>query len=363
MSDAPPPDPDRPPSPYVPGFAMQITEHYPPAPFGEGGHGPSKHPYIQDWPRRTPQTRIVLTEPPQETQWSSETSPRSAVLTIAKTISVGEARGTQVVACDLLIRGQEQPYTVVAKIYDALYYSYYDDENVVELADKHYSREAHAYMHLEATKALQQPGFAPEYYGSWTFQLPLPAQGKIHTRAVRLVLIERLSGSSLLELFRDSPTGPNAFHLDEAYRYEVLTNILVGVAKQMYSGLSQNDLAQRNVMLVPGPQEDAILPQSVPRVVLIDYNIAIIHEKTKYGRRSYSKLSQPPNPAKLFWSSPPVDLQGWYCTEWLYRKKNLYRKWLLERFSGSNAADFAPITVKLEFDDEEPDNEPRSESP
>ncbi|KAI0532581.1 hypothetical protein GGR58DRAFT_489612 [Xylaria digitata] len=356
----PPPDPDRPRSPYIPGFVMQIIEHYPPAPFGEGGHGPSKHPYIGVEDPRPPQTRLILAEPPQETQWPSEAPPRNAVLTITNIISVSEARDTQLVACQLLIGGQEQPYTVVAKIYDALYYRYYA-VNVVELADKHYSREAHSYRHLEATKALQKPGFAPEYYGSWTFELPLTAQGKVHTRAVRLILIEQLSGSSLLDLFKYTSTGPNAFHLDEAFRLEVLANIFVGIVKQLSSGLDQNDLAQRNVVLVPSPQGGAMMPQSVPRVVLIDYNIAIIHEKTKFGH-PFKDDSRPRNPMQFFWYCPPLDLRGWISTEWFYRDRNSYRRWLIERFGGSSAADFAPIDEKLEFDDED-DEVRRSDFP
>ncbi|GAW23872.1 hypothetical protein ANO14919_134490 [Xylariales sp. No.14919] len=54
-------------------------------------------------------------------------------------------------------------------------------------ADMDYSREAAAYNHLEAAMKLQLPGFAPRYYGSWTFELPVTGNRR---RAVRLILIE-----------------------------------------------------------------------------------------------------------------------------------------------------------------------------
>ncbi|TGJ79954.1 hypothetical protein E0Z10_g8797 [Xylaria hypoxylon] len=360
-----PPDPDRPGCPYIPGFAMQVTEHHPPAPFGQGGYGVPKHRYEISDSRlgTTPQTQHVLADPPQETEWPSNTPPRSAVLTITNTISIGEAHGAQLVACHLL-SDQEEPYAVVAKIYDALYYPSHDHGNTprnpVRDADCDYSREALAYRHLETTKRSQKPGFAPKYYGSWTFGLTLTAQGNVHKRPIRLILIERLAGSSIRDLCTHESPDPdvanNAYHLNEAYRLDILANILEGRVKQLYSGLDQNDLAPRNVMLVPSPQE-TMLPGPEPRAVLIDYSISIVYEFTKYGRNPFHHLIRPQNPAERYWSSPPLDLQGWVPSEWFYQDQRSYQEWLLTRFGGSNAINFAPIKEKLVFKDEEPDPE------
>ncbi|KAI0546721.1 hypothetical protein F4679DRAFT_404206 [Xylaria curta] len=349
-------DNDRPHCPYMPGFVMQITEHQPPAPFGPGGYPPSRHSYLpEDLLEEMSQTQQVLACPPQDTQWPSDILPRSGVLTITKTISIGEARGAQLVVCSVLIQGQK-PYTAAAKIYDPLYYSSLDDltnapQDVVWMADKDYSREAVAYKHLQTTKTGQKSDFMPEYYGSWTFDLPLTRQGKVHKRSVRLLLIEHLSGSSVLELYtRNNPApnaSPDAFHYDEAYRLNVLAELLEGVVKQLHSGLDQRDLSPRNVMLVPSPRKTP--PLSMPRVVLIDYNIAVVFEHTKYKRHPHQKLSLPRNPAEFYWSSPPFEFQGWVPTKWYNEDQRSYQEWLLARFGGKHASRFAPIEKKLEF--------------
>ncbi|KAI0188889.1 hypothetical protein EV127DRAFT_433240 [Xylaria flabelliformis] len=346
-------DDDRPPCPYIPGLVMQITEHQPPAPFGQGGYPPSRHSYLpENLLEEMSQIQQVLVCRPQDTQWPSDTLPRSGVLTITKTLSIGEARGAQLVVCSIL-QGQKKPNEVVAKVYDPLYYPYNDDrtnasQDVVWMADKDYSREAVAYKHLQTTKEAQKPGFMPEYYGSWTFDLPLTRQGKVHKRSIRLLLIENLAGSSILELYSRNSRVPNAFHYNEAYRLDVLAEILEGVVKQLHSGLDQRDLSPRNVMIVPSPRE-TMPPLYVPRVVLIDYNIAVVFKHTKYRRHPHQDLSLPRNPAEFYWSSPPDDFQGWVPTKWYNEDQRTYQEWLLSRFGGKHASRFAPIEKKLEL--------------
>ncbi|KAI0468045.1 hypothetical protein F4859DRAFT_492479 [Xylaria cf. heliscus] len=355
---SPPPDVDHPPLPYVSGFVLQVKEHHPPPPFGPGGYSPPTYPYkMSAWIRTVTQTQQVLASPLQDTKWPSDTSPRSGVVTITKTISVGEDRGAQLVVCNVLIRGQKEHYTAAAKIYDPLYYPFTGiisngPQNVVWLADADYSREAAAYRHLQTTKNLQKPGFAPEYYGSWTFDLALTHQGKVYKRSVRLVLIEHIAGPSILDLYKSNPREPNiepnAFHYNEAYRLDVLAEIVEGVAKQVHSGLYQKDLSARNVMLVPGPPQ-TMPPLSVPRVALIDYNASVIFELTKQGRHPSQYLSLPMNPIDLYWESPPQELDSWVPIEWYDEGKEHYQQWLLTRFGGEHAGRFAPLQEKLEF--------------
>ncbi|KAI1347451.1 P-loop containing nucleoside triphosphate hydrolase protein [Xylaria sp. FL0043] len=358
----PPPDPDQPQCPYMPGFVMQITEHEPPPPFGQPTYplGTRYNP-PDTWLGETPQTLQVLENPPQDTRWPSSTPPRTAVFNITKEISTGQDRGAQLVAGNVLVCGQKSPYTAVAKIYDPLYYFPRHDfaqsvpRDVVSAADIDYSCEAAAYRHLQKTKSLQKPGFAPEYYGSWTFELPLTVRGKHYKRSIRLILIEHLPGSCIRDLYRREHgdghwdnSEPNAFHYDEAYRLDVLAEIFEGVVRQHHAGINQHDLAPRNVMLVPSP-EDAISPRSVPRVVLIDYNGARVYEFTKYGRLPSQDLSLPVNPARYFWHSRPTDFYGWAPTRWYYRHQGnrAFQEWLLNRFGGNNLNRFSLIEEKL----------------
>ncbi|KAI1299438.1 hypothetical protein F5Y03DRAFT_365970 [Xylaria venustula] len=359
MAWQPPQDPDRPHCPYMPGFVMQITEHEPPPPFGPNGYprGTRRHP-SEAWLKGTPQSQQVLENPPQDTQWRSSIPPRTAVLKIINSIAVGQDRDAQLVACQILIRGLEKPYTVTAKIYDSLYYSVCDTlvqsvpRDVANRADMNYSREAATYRHLQKTKHLQKPGFAPEYHGSWTFDLDLIWQGKQHKRSIRLILIEYLHGSSIQDLYtHKSREVRDALHYDEAYRLGVLAELADGVVKQYHAGVNQRDLAPRNVMLVPSPQGNTS-QHSLPRVVLIDYNIAVVFEHTKYGRHRVQDLSFPLNPAQFFWANGFLEFYGWAPVEWYERSqgKQSYRKWLLAKFGGNNASHFAPIEKKLELD-------------
>ncbi|KAI0977592.1 hypothetical protein F4678DRAFT_413518 [Xylaria arbuscula] len=221
------------------------------------------------------------------------------------------------------------------------------------MADMDYSHEAAAYRHLQKTKHLQKPGFAPGYYGSWTFNLDLIWQGKQHKRSIRVILIEYLHGSSIRDLYtRKRPDVRDAFHYDEAYRLAVLAELAEGVVKHYHAGVNQHDLSPRNVMLVPSPQGNTS-QRSLPRVVLIDYNIAIVFEHTKYGRRRCQDLSRPPNPAQFFWRNGFLEFYGWAPVKWYEsgQGKQSYRKWLLAKFEGNNANHFAPIDRKLELDD------------
>ncbi|KAI1348303.1 hypothetical protein F5Y01DRAFT_292675 [Xylaria sp. FL0043] len=323
--------------------------------------------------RKTPQTQQVLANPPQHTQWPSTTPPRSAVLTVTRTIATGKGpkQAAQLVVCQLLFDGQQKPHTVVAKIYDSLYYDLWDPfvaepQDVGWLADCHYGREASAYRQLQQTKSLQKPGFAPEYYGSWTFSLPLTLEGKQHRRSIRLVLIEYLAGSTMRDLQTkiepvhlrvgnematvSYPDG-HAYHYSEQYRLNILAEVLEGFMMQVHSGVSQGDLAPRNVMLVPSPQ-GTMPPGSLPRVVLIDYNLAVVSKFTKYAS-SRPKTSRPRNSAECWWDDRLVQWDGWVPTHWLQpRGWQFAEEWLWATFVKNNPDRFEPIREKLEVNHE-----------
>jgi hypothetical protein len=85
--------------------------------------------------------------------------------------------------------------TLVAKIYDPLYYDALSDngypEDVVWHADSAYTREAAAYNHIWHSKEVTDP--IPLFHSTWTMDIEstLSLDGKaIHyTRSVRLILI------------------------------------------------------------------------------------------------------------------------------------------------------------------------------
>jgi hypothetical protein len=127
----------------------------------------------------------------------------------------------------------------VAKIYDALYYSFtnkihpaYHVDPAWE-ADIDYSREVAALEHMRDLKtSCQLGGFAARYYCSWTFYLLICHNGEVATRPVRLVLMEKLPGASIWILCHSSKstpnTEPNAHHMEEEWHLEVLARLLEG---------------------------------------------------------------------------------------------------------------------------------------
>lgn len=353
----PPDDPDKPPFPYITGFTTQIHRHVPPPAFGAQDYGPEPRPQLSpDYMRSVPQSKLVVDNTPMETP---PCQADTAQLTITNPISVGGANGAQVVTCSIT-PGQEtagQPFRAVAKIYDALYYAFsesiaHEPRDVVTEADRDYSREAAAYKHLQETG--QTGSFAPAYYGSWSFILLITSRGEAQMRPIRLVLIEHLEGTSMHgSLIQNSPRnmGKDAFHLPEEYRLEVLALAMDGYVKQLHSGIDQLDFAGRNLMLdprgppaKPGQSRPMVAGLPLPRIVLIDYNAAIVFSQAKRLKRPLQlDWPRPCNPMIYFWDEPMEGFGGWIPHEWHYNPKYV-QEWLKARFGTEEQRElYAPV--------------------
>lgn len=368
---APPPDPEKPNCPYQPGFRVDIRSHVAPEPFGHRLYGAAPRGKVApDVLKKVTQTTLVVGNPPSEHATARPPTPVRGRLTVTDSIAIGNSRGAQLVACsvELLPKGPgAKPVTIraVAKIYDALYYSFANkDHPTVPVdpafdADVDYSCEVAAFEHMRDKARDMLGGFAPGYHGSWTFDLPIRHNKKALTRPVRLVLLEHLHGRSMKELYAMNTPGlnaiPDALHINEEWRLEVLGRLLEGIMKQRHAGVDQRDLATRNVYLVP-TQGQALVPGGAsPRVVLIDYNVSIVRDKTQAGRQAAgvpkpkaNPEPKPRNPMEVYWNESLPELHGWVPNEW-YKKPKLRQQWLAKRFGGKNAAYFEPVTQKLSF--------------
>jgi hypothetical protein len=305
--------------------------------------------------RALKQTELVMANPPLET--ADPLVLRIHTLSVTREIAVVDGRGAQLVLCTIKSKGPvgHGPMQAVAKIYDPLYYSFSHKDvassprDVTRLADQDYSREAAAYEHLRAVG--QAGSFAPKYFGSWTFTVALRL-GKTappQFRPVRLILIEYVPGKSIRELC--AGPAPAAATFGEAYRLEVLAKILDADARLRFKGISQRDLAARNVILhaPPGPQGQALeKPNTIPRVVLIDYNISIIYAKTVLKVGPYDDMTLPPNPMRIHWSESLQEFRGWIPAAW-ENNPRLRQEWLKKRFGGDNLARYAPLEEELKF--------------
>ena len=239
----------------------------------------------------------------------------------------------------------------MAKIFDPLYYSFRDKvapsnpADVMLDAEVNYCSEAAAYEHLRRGG---QTGFlAPKYYGSWTFTLPICHEGVIRQRKVRMVLMGHLGGTCLDGLCRKKQLG---LRYHESYRLGVLAAVLDAYVRLMHAGVEQLDLAPRNVILVPGPQ-DVSTPQPIPRVVLIDYGEAVVYNRAKEeekNKKSWEATKLPRNPASYFWNYSLDDFRYWIPSAWDDNRR-LKQEWLREEFVGQKASHYELPRKKLEL--------------
>lgn len=311
---SPPQDPDKPDLPFLPGFSAEIRRH-------RVGPQPALKPLVTgEYLKTVAHSQAIVLEPPIDafrpkdaqsrmvagrlvyttlgeeastTTTTAESPVETAHLTVTAALAVGMARVPQVIACTVTpcqATGSSEPlrpFQAAAKIFDPLSYRFAEADHprdCVSDTEKAYRTETAAYAHLIAKDPGHEDPFSAEYYGSWTLTLPITINGQSRTRDVELILIELLNGTTIESIrVHNSPGATDAFHYPKEYRLEVLARALKGYARQLESGLDQNDFAGRNVMLVttqPTNTEARAmeLVGGLPmlRFVLIDYNIAWI---------------------------------------------------------------------------------------
>lgn len=343
----PPDDPDKPSFPYLPDFTVEIHHH--------NSDAIESRPYLSDkYLKSVTHTESVVLNPFMDKVLSPGSDAQAglvAQLTITASIAIGAVRGAQIVACTVTQGTQKDregkecpiPFKAAAKIYDPLYYNFKDiigddPRDCVYQAENDYRTETAAYKHLDSHK--QTGSFAPEYHGSWAFELPIMVNGVARTRTVRLILIELLSGSSLQALrvqnHHNKSMGTDAFHYPQEYRLEVLARAMDGYVRQLKIGLRQGDFAGRNVVLASDNDacKQKVSGLVMPRVALVDYNLATV----KIDPRADEAAKLLVNPAAVFWASDlSGDFPGWVPNEWF--DIELQQKWLLERFDREDQRD------------------------
>lgn len=122
-------------------------------------------------------------------------------------------------------------------------------------------------------------------------------------------------------------------------------------AQLRFKGINQQDLAARNVILQihPSPQaQEEAQPNTISRVVLIDYNTSVIYAKAIYKIGPYDGTTLPPNPTQTHWRESLQEFHGWIPAAWETNPR-LRQEWLKKYFGGDNLARYGPIKQKLEF--------------
>lgn len=159
------------------------------------------------------------------------------------------------------------------------------------------------------------------------------------------------------DLFTEKgPYKIDATHLSEDYRLLVLAMLFDGIAKQRQIGIDQQDLAPRNVFLIPPPkltrEPTPGLTQEIPQeppqcVVLVDYNASTVYELSKYGKQAVQLARLPPNPMKRFWNTSFSELAGWAPT--VLCDMRSFQEWLRHEFGGEKKALYESVLEELEF--------------
>lgn len=206
----PPEDFDKPGLPYTVGFSVQIQRCQAPT-------AALLRPELpRDYLETVTHSEAILARtsliPGTETDTDADTDVRSAPfsnetaqLVVTAPIAVGAARGAQILAVTIgqndSSTASDKSFEAVAKIYDPLYYRFESEighhpEDCVYSANRDYLNEATAYEHLST--AGQTGSFTPEYYGCWSFRLPINIRGTSKLRRINLILMERLHVHSIL---------------------------------------------------------------------------------------------------------------------------------------------------------------------
>lgn len=339
----PPPEPLRPENPYRNGLGLTIYRHQACPPFGQDYaiYTDLRDRVLEKDLRRKTLVDLCLEHPPMEGETDYEDSRR---LEIVEELRVKSDGGAQLVVCHL--EDDDQDY--VAKVYDPLYYGFSDTmwpdlpRDVTFESDMDYCREVAAYEEMNEWVGGTD---VPKFHGSWTFQVPLSLPTGSRMRDVRMILIERVPGKSMLEFDQKK--------IPESERLETLARMSELISRISFIGVHHHDISQRNIMVCDGEEAG-----KVGRIVLIDFNMSTVERldnfEEQYGPREPGP-DKPPNPLDRWWGG------GWYggFWEWLPERweKRLrpLQEWMHERWGNSD--DFAPPVRELVWDEE---NQPRS---
>ncbi|ERS97454.1 uncharacterized protein SPSK_03416 [Sporothrix schenckii 1099-18] len=349
-------DPPRPVDfPYQVGRSFSIRRHRAPPPFGQRyriSPGLRKHTHFGRDPalsklsnlerclRHPPQER-----PPDEDEDGEEDDGKDGnepdydkvyTLQITEEIVARVGHGAQILRCRVDGEGDNKD-NYVAKIYDGAYFNEDDGwfGDVSFDADHEYSVEVAAYEHLNGEGA--DGRYTPCYYGSYTFELPVPKDESGHadrppTRPVRLIIIEYIAGTSMFALLKRGVVDT----IPVPRRLELMADAMESRCQLDFLGLAHNDFEPRNVLVLDAAlREDDEAGQCV---VIVDLGRSYIVDSywlsPKYVRPRQPK---PISPMYVFWGSPLNSFAAWIPHVY-HRRWPAFNGWLKHRW-GSTADD------------------------
>ncbi|KAK9235011.1 hypothetical protein V1525DRAFT_411229 [Lipomyces kononenkoae] len=219
--------------PYYPGQQFTVVSHDPPEPTTYiTRERESKHPL----------ERCIL-HPPLPGSIGATT----VYLRIVESVRLGDNYNAQVAKVQVECVIPHESSSPPQKFYDPLYFDHeQDDVDPFLCVDRHYSHEVAAYNALSDLHG----STIPRYFGSYSLELPAEAT----VRSVRLILMEFISGTSMLQL------NPSDF---SQLQSQVIMKAIVDAESLVYThNLRHRDIHPRNILVLntaTAPYESPLL--------------------------------------------------------------------------------------------------------
>jgi hypothetical protein len=333
-------------SPYVVAFTFTATSHEPPPPFGGD--------YITEYPR-APEGWEQLSHMDfclsRASLGGRTIMNETRRLTITGIIRTGYETGAQIVIVN---------NSMVAKIYDPLYYEFVNDygykEDVVHNAEGDYAREAAAYAELQKTPLTRE--LTPAFFGTYTTDIETRNEslGEKHVRHVQLILIEYLHGETMLNIDHRS--------LPEEFRSAILKKALLAEATLHNAGVNHYDYCPRNIIL-PGfdPEARPLRVAEHVQIKVIDFNIAEILTHPRHTSREwYEEVIVHETGSRSKMHSPIVRNHGGMMDfyGWVSAADYEAERWLWNHFHDDER--FRPVVWDPEHPEQSPEYAEESES-
>ncbi|KJR87130.1 uncharacterized protein SPSK_01703 [Sporothrix schenckii 1099-18] len=305
-------------------------------------------------------------------------------LEIVEEIVARDGHGAQILRCRVeSVHSSDKPAPeshFVAKIYDAAYYR--DDSDwfgdLSFDADGDYASEVHAYEHLCTVGANGR--YTPRYYGSWTFDLPVPPKeedvssgldsgpmplpgffpGYVRgmvldsgsdsdrprpaTRSVRLIIIEYLAGSSMYAMLVKGVV--DAMPIPR--RLEVMAKTMESLCQVEFLGIEHKDFEPRNGVLLDaapktnGPSTPPAPPNTITdedndndvrNIVIIDFNHSyVVNSRWLADRWRRDRQNEVRCPMHRFWRRSQEQFAAWIPHVY-HMRLPVFNGWLKHRWA------------------------------
>jgi serine/threonine protein kinase len=181
-----------------------------------------------------------------------------------------------------------------------------------------------AYKELEASCGGKQ---IPSFHGSWTCHVPTQSPLGLKMRPVRLILIEYLRGSSLLDL---KPT-----LYSEQNRLNIVAQAMEAWVTIHHEGVSQGDFSPRNVLLCEPLDGDS-------RVAIVDFSLSVVGRLAS-GKCHKDRFKLPLSPlARFIGDSNDFIAAGWLPESF---------SWMWERWDGDCRYEPIPDNIRKRQDE------------